>query len=222
MQMVVITTTLSAAMGGVTAVSLVRFRGLARDWDVSAMCNGILAGLVSITAGCATVEPWAALLVGMVGAIVFRSASRLLLRLCIDDPLDASAVHGACGCWGLIATALFSDPTYVTAVAGLNHGGEGGLFYGDARLLGAALVFILANLAWTGFLSALIFWGLRTSKYLRYPVSQEHASMGPVDEMDNSTHAGQPYMGDKAPEAAAHPAPAAGGQLAHAVPTQEA
>ena len=54
------------------------------------VCNSVLAGLVSITAGCATVTTWAAFLCGIVGAIAYLGASRALLRFGIDDPLDAS------------------------------------------------------------------------------------------------------------------------------------
>ena len=63
-------------------------------WDLGALCNGILSGLVSINAGCATVLPWHAVLIGVFGGIVYMIGSRLELRLKIDDPLDAFSVHG--------------------------------------------------------------------------------------------------------------------------------
>ena len=66
----------------------------------------------------------------------------LLLRCAVDDPLDAFAVHGACGAWGVVACALFTTPQYARAVAGLEGGG---LFYGDGRLLGAACLFLVAQ-----------------------------------------------------------------------------
>ena len=52
---------------------------------------GILAGLVSITAGCATVMPWAGVIIGAVGGCVYRASSKLMIRLQIDDPVDACA-----------------------------------------------------------------------------------------------------------------------------------
>ncbi len=82
---VVVTTTLAAAAGGVTSVTLEKVLGARRTWDVVAMCNGILAGLVSITAGCATVMPWAGVIMGVVGGCVYRFASSTMLRLQVDD-----------------------------------------------------------------------------------------------------------------------------------------
>ena len=95
------TTTISASLGGITAVVLERLRGARKQWDVACMCNGVLAGLVSITAGCATVATWAALLTGGIGGLVYLGAAHLVLHVAkIDDPLNAFAVHGACGTWG--------------------------------------------------------------------------------------------------------------------------
>ena len=116
---VVVTTTLSAAAGGITAVCLEKFIGNSRAWDVAAMCNGILAGLVSITAGCATVQPWAAIIMGLGGACFYRLASKVMLRLQIDDPLDAFAVHAVCGFWGIVTCAIFSTPEYTKCACSL-------------------------------------------------------------------------------------------------------
>ena len=89
---VVLITTLAAAGGGMSSVLMHRFRAAGRTWDVTAMCNGILAGLVSVTAGCATVHPWAGFLMGGMGGCIYRLASQTIRRLGIDDPLDAAAV----------------------------------------------------------------------------------------------------------------------------------
>merc|ERR1711998_516081 len=64
----VVTTTLSAATGGVTVIILEKLCG-DKSWNVGAVCNGILGGLVSITAGCSTLMPWAAVLAGLVGLL---------------------------------------------------------------------------------------------------------------------------------------------------------
>ena len=95
---VAVTTTLGAAAGGVTALSI--HYGFTKSLDVGPMCNGILAGLVSITGNCVVIEPWAAALIGAIGAAIYYGFSALLRKLKIDDPLDASSVHGACGAWG--------------------------------------------------------------------------------------------------------------------------
>merc|ERR1712087_431642 len=78
--------------------------------DVGGFCNGILAGLVAITAGCAFVKPWEALIIGTVGGFLYQACSMLVSRLHIDDVVDAFAVHGACGFWGVIAIGFFGSP----------------------------------------------------------------------------------------------------------------
>merc|ERR1719375_2527794 len=103
---VMMNTTLSAAIGGLT-VFILRYFIQGRKYDLSALCNGILAGLVSITAPCSNVESGSACIIGVVGGFVYCGSSALVQKLKIDDPVDASSVHGACGIWGCIAAALF-------------------------------------------------------------------------------------------------------------------
>merc|ERR1719197_313963 len=81
---VVVTTTLSAACGGVVVVLLDKLIG-SKTWDVGSVCNGILGGLVSITAGCAATYPWAACLIGIIGGFVYFSASKFVLKICKVD-----------------------------------------------------------------------------------------------------------------------------------------
>ena len=129
------------------------------------MCNGVLAGLVSITAGCATVPVWAAVVHGGVGALVYRTTARYVLdTLRVDDPLDAFAVHGACGAWGVLASGLFSEPHYTYIVTGHRRSGA---VHGDGHLIGANVVYILATIAWTLPLSILLFGTLKKLGLLR-------------------------------------------------------
>ena len=72
---VVCTTTLAASTSGMCTVVLERIRGRGKTWDVSAMCNGVLSGLVSITAGCATVTAWAAVLIGAIASLWYETPS---------------------------------------------------------------------------------------------------------------------------------------------------
>ena len=65
-----------------------------RSFDLFAVCNAVLAGLVAITAPCAVVEPWGAWLIGVAACILYVTASKALLYFHVDDPLDASSVHG--------------------------------------------------------------------------------------------------------------------------------
>jgi len=102
---VAVTTTLAAASGGLGATFLAKV--LLGQYDISMGLNGVLAGLVSITANCSVVEPWHAVIIGLIGSAILFGGHFLLIYLKIDDPCDASVVHGFCGYWGLIATGIF-------------------------------------------------------------------------------------------------------------------
>jgi len=98
-------TSISAASAGLV-VFLVRFF-IDKGFRVTALCNGILAGLVSISAACSTVETGSSCLIGAIGSLVYLASSILLKKIQIDDPFDAFPIHGACGAWGVMAAALF-------------------------------------------------------------------------------------------------------------------
>lgn len=115
-------------------------------YNFSALTNGILAGLVSITAAADRVHPWAAFVIGALGSLVYIGSTRLMAKMKVDDPLEATQVHGFCGIWGVIALAFFKI--------------DDGIFYGgekSGKLLGAQIVGILFIIAWVGTLSALFF-----------------------------------------------------------------
>lgn len=73
------------------------------------MCNGILAGLVAITAACDQVEPWAAICIGVIGGLIYSFFSKMILALNIDDPLEAASVHYANGVWGILSCFVFDS-----------------------------------------------------------------------------------------------------------------
>jgi len=168
---VAMNTTLSAATCGIS-VFLLKFV-LVRKYDVGALCNGILSGLVSITAGCGNMECGSAVLTGFIGAFFYQAASMLLVRLKIDDPVDASAVHGACGLWGLLAAGLFDwgkgfDHYHGWSGFGCMTGDDGACSKGlGGSAIAAQLVMIVAIIAWAGTLSTLSFLALRFSGLLR-------------------------------------------------------
>lgn len=173
---IVATTTLSASAGGLTGLLVPRCLGSTKTWDVPYVCNSVLAGLVSITAGCATLTTWAAFLTGIVGAVAYLGASRTLLRLGIDDPLDASAVHGVCGAWGLLAASLLSTGPYTADAYGPAL--APGLFYhADGKRLGAATVFVVATVAWVGATSSAIFMMMKLLGVLRAPDKLDEAEI---------------------------------------------
>jgi Amt family ammonium transporter len=113
--------------------------------DVSMSANGMLAGLVAITAPCAFVNTVSAVIIGLVAGILVCWAVFFIERkLKVDDPVGAIAVHGFNGAWGLIALGLFADGTYGD---GLNNvtGTVRGLFYGDGSQFVAQVVGVVVN-----------------------------------------------------------------------------
>ena len=77
-------------------------------------CNGMLAGLVAITAPCAFVAPWASVVIGIIAGFLVCYSVELLRQegFEVDDPCGAISVHGMCGLWGVLAVGLFADGTY--------------------------------------------------------------------------------------------------------------
>lgn len=153
---VAVNTMLASASGAVVAYLYTAKKFGAPD--LSMAVNGLLAGLVAITAGCAFVTAPAAVLIGAVaGFLVVASALYIENTLKIDDPVGAIAVHGVNGAWGLIALGLFADGTYGQGLNGGPAAGVAGLFYGDARQLLAQLIGIGTNVVWVGATSFALF-----------------------------------------------------------------
>lgn len=104
---IALTTNLAASAGGITAT----ITSWLKDGkpDLSMIINGVLAGLVGITAGCADVTLWGALIIGAIaGVIVVFSVGFFDQTLKIDDPVGATSVHLVCGIWGTLAVGIFS------------------------------------------------------------------------------------------------------------------
>ena len=114
--------------------------------DPSMAMNGLLAGLVAITAPCAFVNSISAFIIGgIAGVLVCLSVFFVERTLKVDDPVGAVSVHGACGAWGVLSLGLFADGTYGDGFNGV-AGTVRGLFYGDASQLVAQVVGTLTNL----------------------------------------------------------------------------
>lgn len=120
---VALNTQLAAAAGGCAAL-LICWVASGKA-DIPTMLNGVLAGLVAITASCAFVDPWAAVIIGLIGGIIVYFSMKLFDKLKIDDPIFALSVHGVAGVWGTLSNGFFATP----ALAEMN-GGLPGLFYG--------------------------------------------------------------------------------------------
>ncbi|MEI7812792.1 MAG: ammonium transporter [Ignavibacteria bacterium] len=131
-------TLLASASGALFATFYMMWRY--KKPDPSMMANGLLAGLVAITAPCAFVNASSAIIIGAVsGVIVVIAAFYIDQKLKIDDPVGAIAVHMVNGLWGTLALGLFADGTYGDGWNGVS-GTVKGLFYGDASQLYAQLI----------------------------------------------------------------------------------
>jgi Amt family ammonium transporter len=167
-------TMLAGAAGAITAMIYV-WRRYGKP-DPSMLANGMLAGLVAITAPCAFVTAPAAVLIGgIAGVLVCVAVVYIERNLRIDDPVGASSVHFVNGVWGVLALGLFADGTYGDGTNGV-AGGVRGLFYGDAGQLGAQSIGVVANIVWVG-LTGYAAWkitAMMTAGHRVSPVIEEH------------------------------------------------
>ncbi len=142
---VIAANTMLASSAGALAALLYLWQRFKKP-DIAMACNGLLGGLVAITAPCAFVGPQAAILIGVVaGLIVVWVVLALERRFRIDDPVGAIAVHGACGLWGALALGIFADGSYGEGWNGV-AGPVRGLLYGDGGQFLAQLIGVIANL----------------------------------------------------------------------------
>jgi Amt family ammonium transporter len=155
---VVVTTALAGGAGGATAGLYTRLTG--GKWDVAMMANGILAGLVGITAGADSVSFLMAMLVGFLAGIVVVLSVRFIDGLRIDDPVGAISVHGAVGILGTLWVGLAAT--------------DGGLFFGGGtEQLVAQVLGILGVAAWVAVSSAVLFGTLKAMGQLRVSEREE-------------------------------------------------
>lgn len=163
-------TTIAGSAGGLVALVAAHFLFNSRKWDVMSFCNGILGGLVGITAGCNAVETYGALVIGITSAFVMLGATKLVEKLKIDDAIGAFPVHGACGMWGCLMTGCFHTDKGIF---------EGGSFARDSgkgcflpNLLGCLII-----LCWTAGTTAPVFLVLKKLGLLRCSAEVEKAGL---------------------------------------------
>ncbi len=123
-------TAIAGAFGAVSAMFFLMYTGN-RKPDPGMMVNGMLAGLVAITAPCAFVQPWAAMVIGIIAGVLVILAARFIEKKGVDDPVGAVAVHGVNGTFGVLAVGLFADGQYGAGwnVTTTTSKGVVGLFY---------------------------------------------------------------------------------------------
>ena len=131
-------------------------------YDVGALCNGLLSGCVSITGVCDNVDPWAALIIGLIGGLIYVLSARIIERIGVDDPIEASSVHGICGLWGCIAVGIFHRQE------GLISPSENSFNFLMIQFLG-----ILVICAWTILLSGIYFLIMKRAGLLRVSLIEE-------------------------------------------------
>lgn len=158
-------------------LTYLEFKNTSNKFNIPEFCNGLLAGLASVTSSCDEIEPWSAFVIGIVGGILYFYFRKLILKCEIDDPMSVFPIHAICGLWALIANGFFNISSGVVY-------GYGGNFFG-IQLAGAA---ILAS--WSAFWTILIVLPFKIFKLLR--ISENEEDIG----NDLSKHGGYAFLLD--------------------------
>jgi Amt family ammonium transporter len=165
-------TNLAAAAGVIGAVAT--SWAILKKPDLSLMLNGAIAALVAITAGCAFVAPWAALVIGFGAGAIVVLGTLLVERVRIDDPVGCLAAHGMAGVWGTLALGFLTQP----ALAERLGTGRGGLLYtGSLGQLGTQALGLLAVGAFTFGVSYAVLWTMRETVGIRTDPAAEAAGL---------------------------------------------
>lgn len=192
--LIAVNTNLAAAAGAIAAM-VFSWKSAGKP-DIGMTLNGALAGLVGITAPCANVAPWAAVIIGCVaGGLVVWSVAFIETTLKVDDPVGAISVHGVCGAWGTLAAALF------------NEGGFTG------AQLATQLIGILACFIWTFTTAFIMFKAIASTVGLRASQDEE------IEGLDLSEHGAEAYPGDLVGVTAAMSGSGVAGELETATET---
>jgi Amt family ammonium transporter len=174
---VAVNTLLAGCFGTVTAMAWTNWRY--GKPDISMSCNGMLAGLVAITAPCAFVAPWAASVIGIVAGLLVCYGVYFFDHIAhVDDPCGAISVHGICGAWGVLAVGIFADGTYGASWNGVS-GNVKGAIYGDGGQLLAQVAHVVVGFAWAVGVTFLIF--TIAKRFMKIRVSAE-AELAGLDE----------------------------------------
>ena len=184
---VALNTQLAAAAGAVAALfASWMFMGKP---DIPTTLNGTLAGLVAITASCAFVEPWAAVVIGLIAGVLVYASMKFFDKMKIDDPIYALSVHGTAGVWGTVSTGFFATPELAEEVVGI---GKAGLFYGGGfGQLGVQIMGVVACGAFAFIVSYFVLAVMKATIGIRVTEEQEiigldmseHGSYGYPEQM---------------------------------------
>jgi Amt family ammonium transporter len=181
---IALTTLLAACAGGVAAMVTIWARS--GKPDVGMTANGVLAGLVSITAPCAAVTNPAAILIGAVGGVIVVFAVAFFDRVKVDDPVGAISVHGVCGAWGTLSIGLFA-----TKADGFLAGPDQGLFYGGGLAqLGTQALMVVTVFLWVTIAAGALFLAIKKTIGLRVSDDEE------LEGLDVIEHGSSGYGAD--------------------------
>ena len=166
-----VNTLLAGAAGGCSAMTYMWMFGPTKKPDPGMSVNGILAGLVAITAPCAFVDGWAAVVIGLIGGVLVCLASVWLEKWKIDDPVGAIPVHFFNGLWGVLAVGIFANGNPDTAAWNGVESAVTGLLYGGGTQIIAQAIEVTSIFVFAFGLSYVFFKALAALKLLR--VSRE-------------------------------------------------
>ncbi|WP_428908423.1 ammonium transporter [Niallia sp. Krafla_26] len=169
-----------AAGSGAIAATFISWVVLGKP-DVPTLLNGALAGLVAITASCAFVDTWGAVLIGLTAGIIVFYSARFFESKKIDDPIFALSVHGTAGVWGTLSTGFFATPELATV-------GQAGLLYGGGfHQLWVQLLGVVTSGLYAFVVSYVILYIMK--KIVGIRVTEEEELMG----LDLSEHGSYGY-----------------------------
>ena len=190
-----VTTTIAATTCCLCTVGITALMSKDKVIDIGAANNGILAGLVSITAGCSSVEMEGAFCIGLIGSLFYLAGVAVLEYFKVDDVVGAVPVHGFCGVWGVIAPGFFtSKEQYASAYYSARASDCAGVFYGgNGNMLAANFVFVLAVIGWVGVLSTILFQLCKMTIGVRVSLEVEE------NGMDDSKHGGKVFSATPVP-----------------------
>ena len=174
---IVVNTMLASVAGAFS--TMVYLMGTGKKPDPGMLCNGMLAGLVAITAPCAFVSPWAAVAIGAISGILVVISCGIVENAGVDDPVGAISVHGTNGLWGVLSVGIFANGDYGAGWNGVirdafvkQYGSDGvrGILYGDSSQLLMQIIDCVALsvfgfvMAWVWFKVSNLITPIRVSK----------------------------------------------------------
>ena len=155
---VVAANTMIAGMSAtLSSVLFMWWFGPTKKPDPAMMCNGILAGLVAITAPSGFVSPMGAFIIGAIAGVLVCLSCFFFDKIRVDDPVGAISIHGACGAWGVLAVGLFADGTSYSGYNGVNHNVTGLFYGGGASQLMAQAIEVVACIGWNVIIGGILF-----------------------------------------------------------------